>query len=59
MNEVDPFNFPLRVFGMRYKYAYFQQLVSEPGFQFPICLTCFVNFRIRDDSFILLEDYAF
>ena len=31
----------------------------QSGLQFLICLTCFVSFRIRDDSFILLEDYVF
>ena len=36
----------------------FQQMVSKWSL-FQICITCFVSFGIRDNSFILLEDYAF
>ena len=43
---------------MEYKHVFFQQLVSKLGFQFWICITCFVSFGIKDNSFMLLEDYA-
>ena len=51
VNEVDPLFF-------RCAYAYFQQMVLEQS-SFRICITCFVSFGIRDNSFMLLEDYAF
>ena len=51
VNEVDPLFF-------RCAHAYFQQMVSEQS-SFRICITCFVSFGIRDNSFMLLEDYAF
>ena len=49
-------NFALRMFCMQYKYVFFQQLVSNLGFQFRICITCFVSFGIRDSNFMMLED---
>ena len=51
VNEVDPLFF-------RCAHAYFQQMVSEQS-SFQICITCFVSFGIRDNSFMLLEDHAF
>ena len=51
-NEVDPFNFSLCTCNISNK------MVSERS-SFQICLTCFVSFGIRDNSFMLLEDYAF
>ena len=30
----------------------------QSGLQFRICITCFVSFGIRDNSFMLLEDFA-
>ena len=50
-NEVDPLLF-------RCAHEYFQQMVSERS-SFRICITCFVSFGIRDNSFMLLEDFAF
>ena len=35
---------------------FFLQLVSEPGIQFRICLTCFESFGIKDSNFMMLED---
>ena len=52
-NEVDPFNFPLHI-----SHAYFQQMVLERS-SFQIYITCFVSFGIKDDGFMLLEDYTF
>ena len=37
---------------------FFQQLVSEHGLQFLISITCFVTFGIKDNSFMMLEDYV-
>ena len=50
-NEVDPLFFHCAR-------AYFHQMVSEWS-SFWICITCFVSFGIRDNSFMLLEDHAF
>ena len=50
-NEVDPLLF-------RCAHAYYQQMVSEQSSS-RICITCFVTFGIRDNSFMLLEDFAF
>ena len=36
----------------------FQHMVSKWSL-FQICITCFVSFGIRDNSFMILEDYAF
>ena len=37
---------------------YFSNNWYQSGLQFRICITCFVSFGIRDNSFMLLEDYA-
>ena len=50
-NEVDSLIF-------RRIHAYFHQMVSEQS-SFRICITCFVSFGIRENSFMMLEDYAF
>ena len=52
-------NFLLRMLCMWYKHVFFQQLVSKRGFQFWICITCFVSFGIRDNSFMMLKDYTY
>ena len=38
---------------------YFSNNWYQSGLQFRICITCFVSFGIRDNSFMLLEDYKF
>ena len=38
---------------------YFSYNWYQSGLQFRICITCFVSFGIRDNSFMLLEDYTF
>ena len=51
-------NFSLRMFCMRYKHVFFQQMVLEQGFQFRICITCFVSFGIKYNNFMMLEDFV-
>ena len=57
VNEVD-----LLIF--RYVYfvcdtnMYFSNNWYQSGLQFRIYITCIVSFGIRDNSFMLLEDYA-
>ena len=38
---------------------YFSIKWYQSGLQFWICITCFVSFGIRDNSFMILEDYTF
>ena len=49
-------NFALHMFCIN---MYFSNKWYQSGLQFQICITCFVSFRIRDNNFILLEDYIF
>ena len=57
-NEVDPLIFYCICF-VSDTNMYFSIKWYQSGLQFRICLTCFVSFGIRDNSFILLDDYAF
>ena len=50
-------NFLLRMFCMQYKLC-FSNNWYQSSLQFWICITYFVSFEIRDNSFMLLEDYA-
>ena len=50
-------NFLLRMFCMQYKLC-FSNNWYQSSLQFWICITYFVSFGIRDNSFMLLEDYA-
>ena len=38
---------------------YFSNNWYQSSLQFQICITCFVSFEIRDNSFMTLEDYTF
>ena len=50
-------NFSLRMFCMRYKHVYFQQLVLERSSILNLCiLVC--EFGIKESNFMLLEDYT-
>ena len=57
VNEVDLliFRYVCFVFDTN---MYFSNNWYQSGLQFRICITCFVSFGIRDNSFMLLEDYA-
>ena len=59
VNEVDPLIFRCICFICNTNMYFFQQLVSEPSFQFRISITRIVSFGIRDNSFMMLEDYIF
>ena len=50
-NEVDPLIFPLHM--------YLSNKWYQNGLQFRICITCFMSFGIRDNSFMMLEDYIY
>ena len=50
-------NVPLCMFCIWYKHVLFKWYQSS--LQFQICITCFVSFGIRDNDFMLLEDYIF
>ena len=50
-------NFPLRMLCIRYKPC-FSNNWYQSGLQFWICITCFVSFGIKDNSFMMLKDYA-
>ena len=49
-------NFALHMFCIN---MYFSNKWYQSGLQFQICITCFVNFGIRDNNFLLLENYTF
>ena len=51
-------NFPLHMFCMRYKYVFFQQLVSEWS-SISNLYNVFCEFWNQDNSFMMLEDYTF
>ena len=57
-NEVDPLILCYVCFvcdtNMYFSFNWYQS-----SLQFRICITCFVSFGIRDNSFMLLEDYTF
>ena len=58
-NEVDPLIFYYICLVCDTNMNFFQKLVSEPGFQFWICITYFMGFGIRDSNFMMLENYTF
>ena len=51
-------NFPLRMFCMQYKLC-FSNNWYQSSLQFWLCITYFVSFGIRDNNFLLLENYTF
>ena len=56
-NEVDPLIFCCMCFVCDTNYIF--PTIGIPGFQFRICITCFVSFWIRDSNFMMLEDSTF
>ena len=50
-------NFLLHMFCIRYKPC-FSNNWYQSGLQFRICITCFLSFIIKDNSFMMLEDCA-
>ena len=50
-------NFLLHIFYMRYKPC-FSKNWYQSSLHFRICITCFMSFGIKDNSFMMLEDYA-
>ena len=57
-NEVDSLMFRCVCFVYDTN-MYFSIKWYQISLQFQICITCFVSFGIRDNDFMLLEDYIF
>ena len=58
MNEVDSLIFRCICFVCDIN-MYFSIKWYQSGLQFQICITCFVSFGFRDNSFMMLEDYIY
>ena len=56
-NEVDLLFFQCVCFVCDINYVF--PIIGIGGLQFWICITCFVSFGIRDNSFMMLEDYIY
>ena len=57
-NEVDPLIFRCIYLACDTN-MYFSNDWYQGGLHFPISITCFVSFGIRDNNFMMLEDSTF